>query len=80
MLSFGTWAGQDLSNARHATPTVISCVSKPRSLPQEFIEPQEIAVNLEVAKRIQFRFPLEILAGAKEIYETIEPIEDSHAE
>jgi ABC-type uncharacterized transport system substrate-binding protein len=44
----------------------------PRSLPMIFEEPQEIAVNLETARRIGFRFPLDILAGAREIYEKIE--------
>ena len=44
----------------------------PRSLPMIFEEPQEIAVNLETARRIGFRFPLDILAGARDIYERIE--------
>ena len=44
----------------------------PRSLPMIFEEPQEIAVNLEIARRIGFRFPLDVLAGAREIYEKIE--------
>ena len=46
--------------------------ASPRSLPMIFEEPQEIAVNLETARRIGFRFPLDILAGAREIYESIE--------
>lgn len=44
---------------------------KPRRLPQVFEDTQEIAVNLEAARRIGFRFPVDVLAGAKEVYETI---------
>jgi ABC-type uncharacterized transport system substrate-binding protein len=50
--------------------------AKPRNLPQIFEEPLAIAINLETARRIGFRFPLDILAGAKKIYEHIERIED----
>jgi ABC-type uncharacterized transport system substrate-binding protein len=49
--------------------------AKPRDLPQVFESPPEIAVNLETARRIGFHFPLDILAGAKEIYEHIERVE-----
>ncbi len=47
----------------------------PRDLPQIFEERQEIAINLETARKIGFPFPLDILAGAKEIYERIELVE-----
>lgn len=46
---------------------------KPRRLPQVFEDTQEIAINLEAAKRIGFRFPVDILAGAREVYENIAP-------
>ena len=46
---------------------------KPRRLPQIFEDTQEIAINLEAARRIGFRFPVDVLAGAKEVYETIDP-------
>ena len=46
--------------------------AKPRDLPMVFEDIQEIAINLETAKRIGFRVPLDVLAGAKEIYESIE--------
>ena len=49
--------------------------AKPRDLPQIFQERQEIAINLETARKIGFPFPMDILAGAKEIYERIEPAE-----
>ena len=45
---------------------------KPGDLPQEFESPFEIVVNLETARTIGFRFPLDILAGADEIHETIQ--------
>lgn len=43
----------------------------PGGLPQLFEDKQEIAINLETAKKIGFNFPLDILAGAKEIHEHI---------
>ena len=46
---------------------------KPRHLPQVFEDTQEIAINLEAAKRIGFRFPVDVLAGAQEVYESIAP-------
>jgi ABC-type uncharacterized transport system substrate-binding protein len=49
--------------------------AKPRDLPQVFESPQEIAINLETARRIGFRFPRDSLAGAKEIYNHIEQVE-----
>lgn len=49
--------------------------AKPRDLPQVFESPPEIAVNLETARRIGFHFPLDILAGAQEVYEHIERVE-----
>ena len=49
--------------------------AKPRDVPQIFEGHQEIAINLETARRIGFHFPLDILAGAKEIYEQIESVE-----
>ncbi len=41
-------------------------------LEQVFEDPPKLAINLESAKKINFRFPLDILAGAFEIYETSE--------
>ncbi len=46
--------------------------AKPGELPQKFESPLKIVINLESAKKIGFRFPLDILAGAFEIHETIE--------
>jgi len=46
--------------------------AKPGDLPQEFESPLDIVINLESAKKIGFRFPLDILAGAFEIHETIQ--------
>ena len=46
--------------------------AKPRDLPQKFESPLSIVVNLESAKRIGFRIPLDILAGAFEIHENIQ--------
>jgi len=46
--------------------------AKPRDLPQKFESPLYLVVNLESAKKIGYRIPLDILAGAFEIYEIIE--------
>lgn len=48
--------------------------AKPRDLPQAFEDTQEIAINLDTAKRIGFRVPLDVLAGAKEVYEITEKV------
>ncbi|WP_299980975.1 ABC transporter substrate binding protein [Desulfobacula sp.] len=45
-------------------------------LEQVFEDPTKMTINLESAKKISFRFPLDILAGAFEIYETIEEPEN----
>jgi len=45
---------------------------KPRDISQLFESPIKVVVNLESAKKIGFRIPLDILAGASEIYETIQ--------
>ncbi len=50
--------------------------AKPRDLPQKFESPLMIVINLESAKKIGFRFPFDILAGASEIHETIVKIEN----
>jgi len=50
--------------------------AKPRHLPQKFESPLKIAINLESAKKIGFRFPLDILAGAFKMYETIQKPEN----
>ena len=50
--------------------------AKPRDLPQKFESPLDIVINLESAKKIGFRFPLDILAGAFEMYETIKKPEN----
>jgi ABC-type uncharacterized transport system substrate-binding protein len=49
--------------------------AKPRDLPQVFENTQQIAINLEAAKRIRFRIPLDVLAGAQEIYERIDNVD-----
>ncbi|MBC8440823.1 MAG: ABC transporter substrate-binding protein [Deltaproteobacteria bacterium] len=50
--------------------------AKPGDLPQKFESPLKIVINLESAKKIGFRFPLDILAGAFEIHDTIQNPED----
>ncbi len=45
---------------------------KPRNLPLFFEDTQEIAINLETARIIEIDLPLELMAGAKEIYDHIE--------
>ncbi|MBU0464625.1 MAG: ABC transporter substrate-binding protein [Proteobacteria bacterium] len=50
--------------------------AKPGDLSQKFESPLKIVINLESAKKIGFRFPLDILAGAFEIHETIEKPEN----
>ena len=49
--------------------------AKPGDLPQKFETPLKIVVNLESAKRVGFRLPIDILSGAFEIHETIQKIE-----
>ncbi len=49
--------------------------AKPGSLTQKFESPLKIVVNLESAKKIGFRLPIDILSGAFEIYETIQSID-----
>lgn len=44
----------------------------PRRLTQVLPDPQWVSINLETAKRIGVDFPLEVLGGAKTIYEEIE--------
>lgn len=46
--------------------------AKPRDLPQVFENSQEIAINIETARSIQSHFPIDVIAGAKHIYEQIE--------
>jgi ABC-type uncharacterized transport system substrate-binding protein len=46
--------------------------AKPGDLPQKFESPLNLVVNLESAKKIGFRIPIDILAGAFEIHETIQ--------
>ncbi len=68
---------QDIAEFSAETFAKILNGAKPRELPQVYEEHQEIAINLETAKKIGFRFPLDILAGAKEIYEHIENVDDA---
>ena len=49
--------------------------AKPRDLPQKFETPLKIVVNLESAKKVGFRLPIDILSGAFEIHETIQDID-----
>jgi ABC-type uncharacterized transport system substrate-binding protein len=60
--------------------TMVSILNevRPRNLPQVFENTQQIAINLEAAKRIRFRIPLDVLAGAQEIYERIEKVDDAN--
>ncbi len=66
------------ADARFYTQTLAKILngSKPRDLPQKFESPLDIVVNLESAKKIGFRFPLDILAGATEIHEVIQKPEN----
>lgn len=50
--------------------------AKPRDLPQKFESPLDIVINLESAKKIGFRVPIDVLAGAFEIHETIQSPEN----
>jgi ABC-type uncharacterized transport system substrate-binding protein len=52
--------------------------AKPRELPQVFENTQQIAINVEAAKRTRFQIPLDVLAGAQEIYEHIENVDDAN--
>ncbi|MCP4689308.1 MAG: ABC transporter substrate-binding protein [Desulfobacterales bacterium] len=46
--------------------------AKPRELKQEFESPLKIVINLEAARKIGFHAPLDLLAAAHEIHETIQ--------
>jgi ABC-type uncharacterized transport system substrate-binding protein len=68
-------ARQDFQREGEFYAQTLACILngvKPRNLPQIMEEPLEIAINLASARKIGFRFPLDILAGAREIYEVIE--------
>jgi len=61
-----------LGNFYAQTITKVFNGAKIGYLEQVFEDPTQIAINLASAKKIGFRFPLDILAGAVELYETIE--------
>lgn len=67
------------SDARFYVETFTKILNglKVRDLPQKFESPLMIVINLESAKKIGFRFPFDILAGAFEIHETIKKPEDT---
>lgn len=60
-------------DARHYTRTMIRILKgeTPRTISQVFESPLSVVVNLETAKRIGVRIPIDILAGASRIHETI---------
>ncbi len=62
------------ADARFYIQTFTSILNgaKPRDLPQKFESPLEIVINLESARKLGFRFPIDVLAGAFKIYEKIE--------
>jgi len=78
LIKNGILMGADKSDfnadARFYTDTFARILNgaKPGDLSQKFESPLDIAVNLESAKKIGFRFPLDILAGAFEIHKTIQ--------
>ena len=45
--------------------------ASPGSLSQKFESPLKIAINLESTQKLSFRLPIEVIAGADEIYEKI---------
>jgi ABC-type uncharacterized transport system substrate-binding protein len=63
---------QNLGRFHAKTMVKILNGKRPRDLPQVFENTQQIAINLEAARKIRFRIPLDVLAGAQEIYESIE--------
>ncbi len=46
--------------------------AKPRDLPQVFLDPHNIYINIETARRIEFHPPVEVLSEASVIFETIQ--------
>lgn len=70
-------AAEDFQNLGRFHATIFARIlngTKPRNLPQVFESTQQIAINLEAAKRIGFRIPLDVLAGAQRIYEHIKKV------
>ena len=78
LVEYGIMMGVDRSNfkpdADFYVQTFASILNgaKPRDLPQTFESPLDIVINLESARKIGFRFPIDILASAFEVHETIE--------
>ncbi len=78
LIKNGILMGSGRSNFQADAQFYVTTFSKilngvsPRDLPQKYESPLEIVINLESAKKIGFRFPLDILAGASKIHETIQ--------
>ena len=78
LVKYGIMLGVDRSDFTEDTKfytnifTKILHGAKPGDLPQKFESPLDIVINQESAKKVGFRFPLDILAGAFEIHDTIQ--------
>ena len=71
LMSLASMNFEDLAKFHVQIMTRILNGEKPRDIPQLYESKMEIAINLETAKKIGFHFPMDILAGAREIYENI---------
>jgi ABC-type uncharacterized transport system substrate-binding protein len=47
--------------------------AKPRDLEQRWITPAKVAINLETARRIGYKPPVDVMMAADEVYEEIQP-------
>ena len=63
------------ADAEFYTGTLVKILhgARPGDLPQKFETPLDTVVNLECARKIGFRIPLDVLAGAFEVHDRIEP-------
>ncbi len=71
-------SGNYLADGRYYSQILAKILNgaKPRDLSQVFKSPLKIVINLETARRINLRIPLDVLAGAFEIHETIQDVNE----
>ena len=50
---------------------------KPRDISQILLDPQDLRVNVETARRIEFHLPVEVLSDARELVESIDDCRDT---
>ena len=72
VIAMGTWAGEDLVNDSHTTPTLVMSASafEKTGILQQVVEfPLFLSINSATARAIGFRVPESIHKIARDIYE-----------